>query len=199
MIDLVEVYARHAQRFDRHRTGCTMERPYLDRVAALRPPPGKVLDIGCGSSEPIARYFVEKGYQVTGIDAVAEMLDLCRTRFPAMTWLQTDMRQLDLGERFEIVIAWDSFFHLSPADQRPMFERFRRHTAPGGVLMFTSGLTEGGAVGGDMFGDLLYHGSLDTAEYARLLEQSGYDVVLHSIEDPSCGGHTVWISQLLRY
>lgn len=175
-----------------------MERPYLDRVAALSPPPGKVLDVGCGSGEPIARYFVERGYQVTGVDAVGEMLELSRTRFPAMTWLQTDMRQLDLGERFDVVIAWDSFFHLSPDDQRPMFERFRRHAAPGGVLMFTSGLTEGGSVGGDLFGDQLYHGSLDTAEYARLLERHGYDVVLHRIEDPACGGHTVWISRVQR-
>ncbi|HVJ21512.1 MAG TPA: class I SAM-dependent methyltransferase, partial [Polyangiaceae bacterium] len=110
MIDLVAVYARHARAFDRQRTGCTMERPYLDRVSSLAPPPGKVLDLGCGSSEPIARYFVEKGYQLTGVDAVGEMLAMCRERFPAMTWRQSDMRGLKLGERFDIVIAWDSFF-----------------------------------------------------------------------------------------
>src|SRR5262252_8974689 len=104
MVDLVEIYGRHAQRFDRVRTGSTTERPNLDRLAALSPPPAKVLDVGCGSGEPIARYFVERGYQVTGVDQVSEMLDLCRSRFPAMDWLQTDMRRMDLGQRFEIVI-----------------------------------------------------------------------------------------------
>jgi hypothetical protein len=45
------------------------------------------------------------------------------------------MRHLDLPERFEIVIAWDSFFHLKPD-------------------------------------------------------------VLHRVEDPDCGGHTIWLAQL---
>ncbi len=196
MVDLVAVYARHAQSFDRARVGGSMETPYLQAVTQLAPALGKVLDVGCGSGEPIARYFIEHGFQVTGVDAVSEMLDIARTRFPEMTWRQQDMRRLDLAELFGIVIAWDSFFHLSPGDQRLMFERFRRHTAPRGVLMFTSGVIEGEAVGGDLFGDLLYHASLDTAEYAQLLDSVGYDVVNHRVEDPNCGGRTVWIAQL---
>jgi hypothetical protein len=106
-----------------------------------------------------------------------------------------DMRHLELNERFNIVIAWDSFFHLSPDDQRAMFPRFSTHTAGGGVLVFTSGTIESEAVGGDLCGDLLYHGSLSTEEYAWLLDCHGYDVVEHRINDPDCGGHTVWIAQ----
>jgi ubiquinone/menaquinone biosynthesis C-methylase UbiE len=133
---------------------------------------------------------------VTGVDLVEKMLEMCRARFPQMRWLQADMRRIDVGARFDIVIAWDSFFHLPPDDQRRMFHPFSRHTAPRGVLMFTSGLTEGEAIGGDLFGDELYHASLDTEEYERLLDDLNYDVVLHRPEDPECGGHTVWIARL---
>jgi len=173
-----------------------MELPYLERATSLVPPPGTVLDVGCGSGEPIARYFIERGYGVTGVDVVEEMLEMCRRRFPHMRWLQSDMRRIDVGARFDIVIAWDSFFHLPTHDQRCMLRTFGKHTAPGGVLMFTSGLTEGEALGGDLFGDELYHASLDTEEYARLLDDHGYDVVLHRPEDPECGGHTVWMARL---
>ena len=103
---------------------------------------------------------------------------------------------IDIGARFDIVIAWDSYFHLPPNDQRHMFRTFRGHTAPGGILMFTSGVTEGEAIGGDLFGDELYHASLHTEEYARLLDDHGYYVVLHRPEDPECGGHTVWMARL---
>jgi SAM-dependent methyltransferase len=195
VIDLAALYARHARDFDRVRTRSLMERPYLDLVAELAPPPGKVLDVGCGSGEPIARHFVERGYQVTGIDFATEMLAMCRARFPAMTWRSMDMRQLELAETFNVVIAWDSFFHLTPDEQRAMFPRFARHTAPGGVLVFTSGTIEGGGIGGDLCGEPLYHGSLDTGEYARRLEEQGYDVVEHRVEDPACGGHTVWVAR----
>ncbi len=172
-----------------------MELPYLERATRLRPPPGKVLDIGCGSGEPIARYFIDNGYHVTGIDFVEEMLAMCRSRFPQMTWRSMDMRELELSEEFDIVIAWDSFFHLSPAAQRDVLARFSRHTVTGGVLMFTSGLREGARIGGSLCGDRLYHASLNTEEYAQLLDRHGYDVTLHRAQDPKCGGHTVWIAQ----
>ena len=196
MVDLLELYTRHAQRFDRARTRSLMELPYLETLTALAPPPGRVLDLGCGSSEPLARFFIERGYHVTGVDMATTMLDMCRERFPAMTWHQADMRTLDIPERFDIVIAWDSFFHLSPSDQRGMFRTFRQHASPRGVLLFTSGMTEGEEVGGDLFGDQLYHASLDTHEYAVLLNRHGYNVALHRVQDPACGDHTVWIAQL---
>ena len=195
MIDLAKLYARHARAFDRARTGSTMELPYLERIAELAPPPANVLDLGCGSGEPIARWFAERSYRVTGVDTTEEMLDLCRARLPEMTWRRGDMRTTRLAERFDVVAAWDSFFHLPPDDQRAMFATFAAHTAPGGVLVFTSGVTEGEEVGGDLFGDLLYHASLDTSEYAELLGRHGYEVVLHRIEDPDCGHHTVWIAR----
>lgn len=57
-------------------------------------------------------------------------------------------------------------------------------------------LNEGEAIGVDLCGDALYHASLDTQEYARLLDLHGYEVVLHRAQDPDCGGHTVWIARL---
>jgi len=132
--------------------------------------------MGCGSGEPIARQLVERGYSVTGVDMVEEMLALGRERLPQATWLRADMRALALPTRFDLVIAWDSFFHLPPNDQRAMLETFRQHTAQGGALLFNSGTREGGGIGGDMFGDPLYHASLDTDEYRSILEQHGYRV-----------------------
>ena len=62
------------------------------------------------------------------------------------------------------------------------------------ALMFSSGSVHGEAIG-EFQGEPLYHGSLDTAEYRSLLEQNGFAVVSHVIEDPSSGGHTVWLAQ----
>lgn len=196
VIDFAALYAKHAVAYDRVRTRSLMERPYLDLVATLRPAPATVLDVGCGPGDPLARYFIDKGYTVTGMDLVDQMLDLCRARFPEMTWVQGDMRTMALADRFDVVMAWDSFFHLPPDDQRQVLTRFRDHTAPGGVLLFTSGTDAGEAVGGNLCGDQLYHASLDTSEYRQRLESLGYTIRRHQIADPDCGGHTVWVAQL---
>jgi trans-aconitate methyltransferase len=130
MESVAKVYARHAIGFDRVRTRELMEEPYLEIVAGLLPPPARVLDLGCGGGEPIARYFIERGYDLTGIDIAEEMLVMCRSRFPSVTWLKEDMRSMALSTRFDLLIAWDSFFHLRRDEQRQMFETFRHQTAP---------------------------------------------------------------------
>jgi hypothetical protein len=38
-----------------------------------------------------------------------------------------DMRTLALGQQFDALLAWDSFFHLTRDAQRAMFARFAAH------------------------------------------------------------------------
>ena len=190
---VIDLYERHAHAYDRDRGRSLRERAWLDRFLSRVPAGGTVLDLGCGMGEPIARHLLERGHAVVGIDASASMIELCRTRFPAAEWLVADMRTLDLGRRFDGVLAWDSLFHLGMEDQRGMFRRFAAHVRPGAPLMFTSGPAEGEAVGAYR-GEPLYHASLGPAEYERLLEANGFAVRAYVPEDPDCGGHTVWLA-----
>ena len=122
------------------------------------------------------------------------MLALFERNLPGAPVHLGDMRELSLGRRFAGLLAWDSFFHLSPGDQRAMFPRFAAHAAPGAALMFTSGTSEGIAIG-QLEGAPLYHGSLDAGEYLGLLTATGFDVVDHVEDDPTCGSRTVWLAR----
>lgn len=191
---IIDLYERHARDYDRDRWRLLQERHWLDRFLALVPPSGTVLDIGCGMAEPIARHIVELGFHVVGVDSSPTMIELARGRFPDERWLVADMRTLALGRRFDGVLAWDSFFHLHMDDQRAMFPRFAEHAGPGAPLLFTSGTSEGEAIG-TYHGEPLYHASLEPAEYEALLAANGFVVRAHREEDPECGGHTVWLAQ----
>jgi hypothetical protein len=105
------------------------------------------------------------------------------------------MRMLSLDRRLAGILAWDSFFQLSPEDQRSMFPIFHRHARPQAAVMFTSGHLRGEAIG-TFRGEPLYHGSLDGAEYRSLLHENGFEVVSHVVEDPDCGHHTVWLARM---
>src|SRR5690606_6212118 len=124
------------------------------------PQVGCVLDIGCGPGVPIARYLVGKGHQVVGVDSSPEMVAMFQANLPGTEAKVADMRTLSLGRRFDGLIAWDSFFHLTPDDQRGMFPIFAAHAATGAPLMFTSGPALGEAIG-TLEGEPLYHASLD--------------------------------------
>jgi len=191
---IADLYERHAKLWDTSRGKTLFERSWLDRFADLVPQGGPILDIGCGSGEPLARHFIESGYAVTGIDSSPSLIDMCRTRFPNSDWQVADMRHLPLGRSFDGLIAWDSFFHLTSEDQRRMFPLFRTHSKPGTALMFTSGPAHGEAMG-VFVGEPLYHSSLSPDEYRALLAEHGFTVVAHKAEDPTCGNHTVWLAQ----
>src|SRR5918998_5297712 len=186
---IVGLYRRHARAWAADRGNMLTEGAWLDRFLALLPPGGAVLDIGCGSGEPIGRYVVGRGHRVTGVDSSPEMIGVCQERLPDQELRVADMRTLSLGRAFDGILAWDSFFHLRHEDQRRMFPTFREHAAPGGALMFTSGPGRGVAIG-SYRGEPLHHASLDGAEYRALLEANGFGVVAHVV-DPSCGGHTI--------
>lgn len=191
---VIDVYQRHGSAWAKLRGNRLAEGTWLERFCNALPVGATVLDIGCGSGEPIARDLVRRGFRVTGLDATPTMVGLFRRHLPDIPVHLADMRELALDERFAGLIAWDSFFHLSPDDQRPMFARFQAHAAPGAMLMFTSGTTEGTALG-QLEGATLYHGSLGSAEYRTLLASTGFEVIDHAEEDPSCGNRTVWLAR----
>ncbi len=191
---IIDLYDRHAHVYDTERAKNLFERRWLDRFLDLLPFGGSILDVGCGTAEPIVRYFIERGYDVTGADSSQAMLAICKSKFPHCTFVHTDMRMLSIAQRFDGIIAWDSFFHLNQDDQRNMFPVFRKHVAAKTALMFTSGPNCGEAIGAYQ-GEPLYHASLDGAEYRFLLGQNDFDVVSHVVEDSECGGHTVWLAQ----
>jgi SAM-dependent methyltransferase len=195
--NIIGLYERHASAWAgaRLKDGYLYERGWLERFCSLIPTNGSVLDIGCGFGEPIARHLVECGYAVIGVDSSEAMIAMFRTRLPTQEAFVSDMRVLSLGRAFDGILAWDSFFHLNFEDQKRMFPILRAHAAPRAALMFTSGPSHGESIG-RLEGEPLYHASFDAAEYRRLLDSQGFDVVATVAEDQTCGRRTVWLTQL---
>jgi 2-polyprenyl-3-methyl-5-hydroxy-6-metoxy-1,4-benzoquinol methylase len=192
---IIDLYERHAHDFAADRgSQLRGERGWLDRFTRLLAPGASILDVGCGSGEPIAAHLIEQGFAVEGIDTSPSLIAMCRERFPDRPWHIADMRTLALGKRFDGILAWDSLFHLTVADQERMFAVFASHAAPHAALMFTSGSVHGSVVG-SYRGEPLYHASLAPHEYRELLAAIKFQLVHHVADDPSAGGHAIWLAQ----
>ena len=189
-----EVYNRQAQVFDARRHRGLFEEGWLRRFAQMLPTKARVLDLGCGAGEPIAAWLMEQGYRVTGTDFAADILALAQTRWPDGDWRLADMRDFDLKDQFDGIIGWNSFFHLTPDEQRHCLPRLARSLNPGGVLMLTVGTSEG-AVTGTVGQERVYHASLSPAEYATLLETHGLQLRAYVAEDDTCNGHSVLLAR----
>ncbi len=195
--EIIDLYRRHAKSWAARRSQSLQEKSWLDRFLQTMPLRPHILDLGCGSGAPMARYLLDQGADLQGVDSAPEMIEMAQTSLPKGRWHVADMRGLDLGQRFDGVLAWNSFFHLSPEEQRQMFRVFRDHIADNGALMFTSGTHDGVAMG-CLEGERLYHASLDPQEYRDLLNSHGFEVADHVVEDPDCGRHTVWLARRVK-
>ena len=188
------VYERNAARFDAERDRSGMEEAWLERFAARIPPGGAVLDAGCGTGDPISRWFIERGFVLTGVDYAAPMIDIAAARFPEAEWRVGDMRTLDLGARYAALVSWHAFFHLTAEEQRAVLKRLAAHAEPGAPLLFTVG-PRAGEVLAQVGGEPVYHASLDQAGYAAALDAASFDVVDFVPEDASVGEASVLLAR----
>ena len=188
------VYDRQAETYDKGRSRALFEARWLTRFANALPPGAHVLDLGCGAGEPIAAWLMAEGFTLTGVDFSPAMLAIARDRWPGGDWREGDMRDLDLGRTFAGIVAWDSFFHLTPAEQRAVLPRLASHLDPGGLLMVTVG-PDAGEVTGRVGGETVYHASLSPSGYATALEDAGLRMSAFMAEDPNCDRHSILMAR----
>ena len=187
------VYTRRAEGWDRHRHKSLIERAWFDRFFARLPQGGSILDLGCGAGEPLAAYVLDSGFELTGLDYSAPMLELARQRYPAAAWVQGDMRSLPFDQAFDGIFSWDGSFHLARDEQRQLLTDLALLVKPGGALMLTVG-HEDGEVLGVVEGERVYHSSLDPDEYRERLDTLGFTDIVFVAEDPECDFHSVLLA-----
>jgi SAM-dependent methyltransferase len=108
--------------------------------------PSSVLDAGCGTGR-VAIELAGRGIEVVGVDVDASMLATARRRAPAVTWVEADLRRLDLGRTFDLVVMAGNVPLFTPAGTEPaLVAGVARHVAPGGLLVAGFSLDRGYAV-----------------------------------------------------
>ena len=112
---------------------------YYDRLNILHGGKrGILLDLACGTGS-LSLLFAQMGYDVIGIDASPDMLDIAFAKpHEGVQFLCQDMTELDLfGTVDTVVCALDSLNHLESADElRTVFERIALFCDNSAVFMF---------------------------------------------------------------
>lgn len=98
-----------------------------------------VLEVACGTGR-VALRLAREGVSILGADIDEDMLVVARQKsegVPRAGWVRADMRSLDLGQTFGLImVPGHSFqFMCTPEDQVRALEGFKRHLAPGGLLI----------------------------------------------------------------
>ena len=102
---------------------------------------GPLLDIACGTGRTAIR-LAARGYQITGVDLVPEMMARGREKAAeqgvSVEWVQADARDFHLQRQFPcIYMVGNAFqFFLTRADQEALLAHVLEHLSLGGCFLF---------------------------------------------------------------
>lgn len=188
---IIEHYEKHSAGYDAERRKSFHERSWLERFVQPLPRDGSILDLGCGAGEPIDRYLIDKGFNITGVDGSPRMITLARTRFPRQRWLTGDMRKVIMDGRYDGVLVWDALFHLPGPDQIDMIRRIAGWLKPNGRLLFNT-TPDAALLASAPRGVTLYNESLDAAEYRAAFEVFKLVEIAYHPDEANSGGRSIW-------
>ena len=135
---LSEIYDEFAKTYDENRGQFDLSELFDSFYARLNIQQGNLLDLGCGSGEAFSRLFVERGWQVTGVDFSEQMLRLANRYVPEMETIHADITQVEFAQgQFDAIVAIYSLFHVSRKDHAQLFKKMRHWLREGGKAFFT--------------------------------------------------------------
>lgn len=145
----------------------------LERALTFCDGPGRVLDVGCGCGGRFLRLLEERGDDITGIDVSAEMIRLAREAHPQADFMVQDVCNFKSTRRFDLIIAWDSIFHLPLNRQRAVVAGLCRLLAPAGVLIYSFGDASEGEHVSEWHNDSFHYSTIGIDGNLRVLSENG--------------------------
>ena len=143
----------------------------------LLPKQSKVLDIGCGTGQPIVEYLSKEGFYVTGIDISSKMIEVAnKLNLPNTTFLEQDILEYVNEDKFDGIIAFDSIFHIEESKQKEVFKTISNLLKNEGYFIFTHGL-EQGTIKGSMFNNEFIYSALSKEELLNTLKENNLEII----------------------
>jgi ubiquinone/menaquinone biosynthesis C-methylase UbiE len=159
---------------DRRRLGNMKQ---LREFAGLLPKNAKVLDVGCGAGVPVARFLVESGFHVVGIDFSEEMLKLARKNVAQAEFISKNMTRLDfVDDSFDGLTAFYSIIHVPREKHSDLFASLHRILKPEGIMLATMGPDEWEATD-EYYGTSMFWSHYSPEKSLQLIKDAGFQTI----------------------
>ena len=172
-----------------------MRDAWLAEFVALLPGKAHVLVLGCGAGIPVAKWLIELGHGVIGVDASARQIRLARAHVPGATFLRGDITTIELPTApFDGVAAFYSITHVPAAEQGPLLACIGSWLKPGGIFVGSFGAGKAHDWTGEWLGAEMFFSHNDAAANVALVRQAGLEPLrVERMEQDNEDARFLWI------
>ena len=153
---------------------------------------GSILDLGCGIGIPFDRYFVDKGYEVKGVDFVEKNIKRAKENVPEADFVNADFSQLSFSkESFDAIVSFYAIFHMPRDEHLDLLKKMNTWLKESGVILITMGTEDNERIESDFVGSEMVWSSFSIQKNKELVRKSGFEI-LSSYEETE-EEHHLWI------
>ena len=160
----------------------------FNQFFGLMAPGSTVLDIGCGSGNPIAKQMSEKGFNIHGVDRSAQLLKQAQRNIPNANFKQAEIEEFDVqgfsnNHTLGGIVCWDVLFHLPRKRQAQAIERMAKSMGVNTPIILSSGGSETDIppFRDLMFGVEFFYDAFPIPELIHLCESFGLTLITKSM------------------
>ncbi len=203
-MDLKTTYNKIAQDFDNDYSQDTRWIPGTDKFLSYLASGASILDVGCGPGHQ-AKYLIEHGFKVTGIDLSEEMIKIAQKACPTGQFLVKDIiSPLEMDTSFDGVYAKASLLHIPKNEIASVLKNITESLKSGGYL-YVEVKEKRPQESGEMIVKVNDYGYeyerffsyFSLAELKKYIAQLGYPIV-HESSSQSPSGKTTWLHLVVQ-
>ncbi len=156
----------------------------------------RILDLGCGAGVPIDGFFLDRGFDVTGVDISPRQIRLAQERFPNGIFIRGDMRDIDLPEEsFDAVVSFYAIFHIPREDHAQLLKRVHHLIREGGYFLATMGAAEWEGTEENIHGARMFWSHYGREKNLEMVREAGFKIVFEQIDTTANEQHLVVLAQ----
>lgn len=169
---------------------------YLKNLSKLLNKDSKILDIGCGSGIPIDKYFLEREFNVTGIDISREQIKLAKKNLPQGNFFIKDMCEIDFpASSFDAVVSFYAIFHIPREEHFALLKKLYALLKIKGYLLVTMGSSDWEGTADDFHGEKMFWSHYEPQKNKKLVKTAGFKIILDEIDTSGREKHQILLGQ----
>jgi ubiquinone/menaquinone biosynthesis C-methylase UbiE len=151
----------------------------LEKFVSYLPQGGSVLDAGIGSGIPSARFLLDAGMKVSGVDISDTMLDMAKKNVPEAVLYKKNIMEVDNTfpeNTFDGIISVFTLFHIPRKLHADVFEKFTAILKPSGILMINNGTSDSEGFS-DFFGSTMFWSNFNPEKTLQLVKDAELEII----------------------